>query len=119
MIEQPCVGRWPANAICDISEARSALQEKGFIEADFTLLANHNVLNILKRQVVNTHFTYESWLLFHGILNGLIMDDDLPGDIALVYATKQNFPFTHKYENPGWIIQNDSVIKLSLVEEHP
>lgn len=115
MIEQLSVGSWPANVVHDIGDARKTLQERGYAEANFTLLAHHKVLNILKTQVPNSHFTYEAWFLFNRVLHATIMDDELPDDVALVYATKKNFPFTHRYENPGWIIRDDSVVKITMV----
>lgn len=111
MKERVACGSWPANAVDDISEARKILQDGGHGNLDFTLVAHHKVLNILKNQILGTAFTYESWLAKHGLLYDTVMDDTLPINVAYLYASKKNFPVLYDASEVQ-IVQQNSVIKI-------
>jgi len=117
MKEKTASGTWPVNSIDDITEVRKTLQDSGYGNFDFTLVAHHKVLNMLKNQVLGTAFIYETWLKKHGLLYDVVMDDSLPINVAYVYATNKNFPVMYD-SSEIQTVRQDSVIKIWNIDDN-
>lgn len=96
MRQNESVGDWPINAISDLNDARSILEERGFINTPYTLIGPAHIMDLLRKNITNTAISYWQFLKRNMLVKNFeILDEKrFKGNTNVVlYSVKIEFDY--------------------------